>query len=266
MKNPIATIKHLWKDPINTIEEADARKKEIMPWLIGSAVLAVAGMVLGTLLLSLLTILGIVGILGVMMFAFLLFIIKKAKEKFKALTCNKCNVMAKFETQEDYEKYVFYEVTKNEIAPLTVFAPKANDQGIVSEISVSAHANAVALITLTCPSCGEKKQLVYTISPFKCSCKEKKVHFRDAELVRARLEASVKEVVEDYPKGIIPYTVHSIHHPNNANKAKAGAEGATVGYKGVSVTYHRTPEELVEGFFLHNELNGTIKEVGEDVK
>ncbi len=25
MKNPINYLKHLWKDPINTIEEADAR-------------------------------------------------------------------------------------------------------------------------------------------------------------------------------------------------------------------------------------------------
>ena len=31
MKNPIAYLKHIVKDPINTIAEADARKKEIMP-------------------------------------------------------------------------------------------------------------------------------------------------------------------------------------------------------------------------------------------
>ena len=41
MGNPIAYIKHLMKDPINTIAEADARKKEIMPWLFGSIGVAV---------------------------------------------------------------------------------------------------------------------------------------------------------------------------------------------------------------------------------
>ena len=30
MKNPLAYLKHIVKDPVNTIAEADARKKEIM--------------------------------------------------------------------------------------------------------------------------------------------------------------------------------------------------------------------------------------------
>jgi hypothetical protein len=100
MKNPLAYLKHLVKDPINTIAEADARKKEIMPWLYGSIALAVVPSVLGGAIsaLGFLTIFGIIGIFAVMFFGFLLFVIKKAKEKFKALTCNKCNVMAEIKT------------------------------------------------------------------------------------------------------------------------------------------------------------------------
>lgn len=90
MKNPLVYLKHLVKDPINTIAEADARKKEIMPWLYGSIALAVVPSVLGGAIsaLSFLTIFGMIGIFATMFFGFLLFVIKKAKEKFKARSVN----------------------------------------------------------------------------------------------------------------------------------------------------------------------------------
>ena len=44
----------------------------------------------------------------------MLFIIKNAKQKFTALTCNKCNVMAEIKTPEDFAKYVSYSVGKHE--------------------------------------------------------------------------------------------------------------------------------------------------------
>ena len=46
MKNPIAYIKHLVKDPITTMAEANARKKEIMPLLYGSLGVLAVGLIL----------------------------------------------------------------------------------------------------------------------------------------------------------------------------------------------------------------------------
>jgi formate/nitrite transporter FocA (FNT family) len=63
MKNPLQHVKHLMKDPINTIAEANERKKEIMPWLYGSIALAVVPSVLGGAIdaLGFLTIFGMIG-------------------------------------------------------------------------------------------------------------------------------------------------------------------------------------------------------------
>ena len=82
MKNPIKHLKHLWKDPINTIEEANRRKKEIMPWFIGFLAAAVLFCALdGVLGTGILMILGIIGVFGAMAFGFMLFVIKKATAK-----------------------------------------------------------------------------------------------------------------------------------------------------------------------------------------
>ena len=73
MKNPILHVKHLWKDPINNIEEANTRKKEVMPWLLGSVGAAVLFCGLGGALgIGILSVFGFVGIVGVMVFGFLL--------------------------------------------------------------------------------------------------------------------------------------------------------------------------------------------------
>ena len=103
MKNPLKHLKHMWKDPITTIDEANARKKEVLPWLFGSIGVAVLGAGLSNVKgLDFLMFVGIIGIFGVMAFGFMLFIIKKAKQKFEALTCNHCNTMATFENAEKY--------------------------------------------------------------------------------------------------------------------------------------------------------------------
>lgn len=261
MKNPIKYFKHLVKDPINTIEEANARKKEIMPWLYGSIAVAVVANVLPGIIsaLSFLSIFGIIGVFGVMFFGFLLFIIKKAKEKFAALTCNGCNTMATFTTQEDFNKFVSYTASED-VATYAGISHPASKDGVVSNVDASAASNVTVSITLTCPNCGQAKHLKYNIVPFKCSMSEKKVLVRDLETVKFRLETAVKEVVKDYndpdKRKNIPYTIQSVHHPDYENRTKPQTGSTT--YNGVKIGYRRDVDELVEGFFIHNELNGKI--------
>ena len=146
MKNPLTYLKHLVKDPINTIAEADARKKEIMPWLYGSIALAVIPSVLGGAVeaLSFLTIFGMIGIFAIMFFAFLLFVIKKAKDRFKALTCNECNTLAEIKTPEDFAKYISFAIGKNVAVYNGISHPSSNN-GVVSEITASANATALPI-------------------------------------------------------------------------------------------------------------------------
>ena len=46
MKNPLKFLKHVVKDPVNTIPEANARKKEIMPILYVSLGVLALGLIL----------------------------------------------------------------------------------------------------------------------------------------------------------------------------------------------------------------------------
>lgn len=268
MKNPLVFLKHIVKDPINTIAEADARKKEIMPWLYGSIALAVVPSVLGGAIeaLSFLTIFGMIGIFATMFFGFLLFVIKKAKEKFKALTCNSCNTMAEFKTPEEFTKYVSYAIGKNEATYNGISHPSSNN-GVVSEITASASASVNVAIDLKCPHCGNVKKLKYAIVPFKCSAKQAKVAVRDVELVKMRLENAVKSVVTAYndpdKRGDIGYSIHSKHNPKYDQRSKPTMGNDTVAYpryNDVKIEYHKDPEEMVVAFFLENQLDGKITE------
>ena len=119
-------------------------------------------------------------------------------------------------------------------------------------------------IVITCPKCGKKRTLVYSITPFKIERKEKKVGALVAPQVKMQLEAAVTEVANDYKNGKgdeIPFSIHSVHNPKYAEKTKPQAHNNDVAfpvYKGVKIMYHRTVAELVRGFFLENELNGSI--------
>ena len=272
MVNPIKHLKHLWKDPINTIDEANARKKEIMPWLYGSIGVAVGfcGLdgILGT---GILMIFGMIGIFGVMAFGFMLFVIGKAKDKFESLTCNKCHTMAEIKTREDFEKYVNYSIGEYRAEYHGINHPSSQD-GVVSKIEAKASATIRIPITLTCPNCGETKELRYTITPFKCSASQSKVPVRDVELVKMRLENEVKEVVEDYndidKRNHIPYSIHSKKNPNYADRSKPqiNASKAHPNYKGVQINYRKDPEEMVEAFFLENQIDGNLTDLSKSNK
>jgi len=261
MKNPLKQIKHMWKDPINTIDEANARKKEILIWLFGSIVVAVLGVALSELA-DFLAIFGLIGIVGVMAFGFMLSIIKKAKEKFAALTCDNCNTMAEIKTPEDFAKYVNYTVGEH-VAEYNGIKHPASNNGVISKVEAIGSATVVVTIDLKCPNCGKERRLFYKITPFKCSAVEEKVSVAQVEAVKMRLENNVKEVVRDYndlgKRGSFPYSIHSKKNPNYENRTKAQVGTSYIPrYNGVRIDYRKDVEEMVEAFFLENQLDGSI--------
>ncbi|MBE6679954.1 MAG: hypothetical protein E7598_05455 [Ruminococcaceae bacterium] len=262
MKNPIEHLKHLWKDPINTIEEADARKKEILPWLYGSigvaALFSILDGILGT---GFLMIFALIGVFGIMAFGFMLFVIGKAKDRFKALTCDGCNTLATIKTPEEFAEFISYTVGKHEATYHGVSHPASNN-GVVSKVEAKGSASVVVYIDLKCPNCGKVKKLEYHIVPFKCSQSEEKVLVRDVELVKMRLDAAVKAVVADYndpeKRKNIPYSIHSVNNPNYENRTKPQFTSSRQKYNGVTIDYRKDVEEMVEQFFLANQLDGNL--------
>lgn len=303
MKNPLKYLKHVIKDPITNIEEADVRKKELMPLLYTSVGLVVVGVVAGLLLEFLMVIAGI-GALGLLLCLFLFFIIKKAKEKFAALTCDGCKEMMEIKTEEDYKKYVTYSLSgfSHEIKYSQVTNSEKN--GII-KISAYGSSSVCVDYICTCPKCGTKNGIKYRITPFNTTMEEEyKPALIRAEQIEAETETKVLSTfralvahsaeIGGYPVELdtkkvtakkmigsdtisfslsdhdveelkeataieLPVTSHSIHHPDYGKASIASASCPAGGkFRSVGLKYHRTVEEMAEGFFVRNELNGEI--------
>ena len=274
MKNPLAYLKHLVKDPINTNEEADARKAEIMPLLYGSAGLLALGVILQVVArLEFMVVFSVIGLFGAVFFAFLLSVITQAKARFTVLTCDKCNTMADIQTHEDFVKYISYVVEKDEAIykgrdPL---APSNKNGGLYAK--AYATSSAIVSVDITCPNCGEKRHLKYSATPFKCYAERRNINPPEFEFVRSKLESAVQAAVDDYnnpdKKGNIPYSFHS---SKNANFEKrhtlkgANAIDAHPKYMDVRIDYHKDVEEMLEHYFVLRELNGGLTDPAKSKK
>jgi len=306
MKNPFKYIKHVIKDPITNIDEADARKRELMPLLYTSIGVTVAGVV-GSIFLSFLTVLTAIGALGVLLCLFLLFVIKRAKAKFAALTCDGCKKMMEIKTKEDYDKYVTYSLA--EFAHSITFSHVTDSNKIgLQKISATGSSSVSVIYTCTCPNCGTKNGIRYRITPFNTEMAEvykpsltKKeeidletkavvvstfralaAHSRGygalpVELENKKITAKKAlttntltfalsdtdvEQIKDSTAIDLPITSHSIHHADYGKVSTAVASCPSSGkFRSVRLKYHRTVEEMAEGFFVRNELNGDISKV-----
>ena len=268
MKNPLAYLKHIVKDPITTITEADTRKKEIMPLLYGSAGVLALGLILQIAAeLDFMAAFSFIGLVGIVFCLFLFSVIQKAKQKFECLTCNKCNKMAEVKTVADFNKYVSFVIEKEE-ATFSGYSGNAQPtDGVYSLVKFSGSSTAVVSVDLTCPHCGEVKHLRYSAVPFKCHAEAKKVGVLQYPAIRASLETSVRTAVNDYndpeKKKLIPYTIHSSKNPNFAERHTmkgANAPGSHPDYMGAKIDMRQDVDEMLEHYFVLNQLNGTLSD------
>lgn len=274
MKNPLAYLKHIVKDPINTIAEADARKKEIMPLLYGSAGVLALGVILQVAAgLDFMAIFSFIGLIGVAFCGFLLFVVKSAKGRFEVLTCDKCNTLAEIKTPEAFGKYISFAVIRDEAKFNGYSGNKEATNGVYSLVKFSGSASATLSVDLTCPHCGEVKHLKYSATPFKCHAEAKNVGILQFPDVRDSLELAVRKAVDDYndpdKRSQIPYTFHSSKNPNFENRYKfkgANGAGAHPDYVGARIDYHKDVEEILEHYFVMNELTGTLTDPAKSKK
>lgn len=268
MKNPIKFLKHIVKDPVNTIPEVNTRKKEIMPLLYISLGILAVGLILQVAVkLDFMIAFSLIGLAGTAFSLFLLSILGKVKKRFECMTCAKCGTLAEIKTPEDFAKYVSYTVEKDEAIFKGYCGNKEATNGVYAEVKYSASSKAVVSIRLTCPHCGEVKELKYYAEPFKCHAGEKKVSTLQFTAISASLENSVRTAVNDYndpeKKDSIPYTYHSSKNPNfEARFTVKGVNGSVAhpDYAGTVLDYRKDIGEMVEHYFVLNELNGTLSD------
>lgn len=255
-------LKPMIKDPVTNMKELEERRKDVWGLLYTFISLTIIFVILTLIpgVGDIFSMLMIIPVVGLMLGIFLVFILGKIESKFKALTCDACGYMQNVYTDEEYAKLVSYEIV-NQTYDAGVSHPSSNN-GVVSEITATGKSSAQIKVTFRCPKCGESKSFLYNIEPFKCENKQSKVLVRDVELVKMNLLNPVKEVMEVYKNGNraeIPFSITSIHSPDYENRTKLQTGNSRPRYNGVTIVYNRTIDELVEGIFVRNELNGSIK-------
>lgn len=265
-KNPLAYLKHIVKDPVNTIAEADARKKEIMPLLYGSLGVLAVGLILQVAAkLDFMAIFSFIGLAGAAFCGFLLMVATTAKKRFAVLTCDKCNTLAEIKTPEAFAKYISYAVEKDEAKFQGYTGNKEPTNGVYAQVKFSGSSSAVLSVALTCPHCGHVRHLRYSAEPFKCHAEARRVGALAFPTTKLSLENAVRTAVNDYndpdKKASIPYTFHSSKNPNFENRYKfKGANGADAHpeYMGVRIDYRKDAGEMLEHYFVFNELTGSL--------
>lgn len=274
MKNPINFLKHIVKDPINNIEEADARKKEIMPLLYGSLGVLALGLILQLVAkLDFMAALSFIGLVATAFCGFLLWVIAKAKERFAGLTCDKCGTLAEIKTPEDFAKYVSFTVETDEAIFKGYSGNKEPTNGVYSVVKYTGTSKGVVSVRLTCPHCGEVKHLVYTCEPFKCHAEANKVGALRFQEVATTLEQAVRTAVNDYnnpdKKDSVPYSIQSSKNPHFKERTTvkgANAPGAHPDYMGARIDFRQDIEEMLEHYFVIPMINGTLSDPSKSKK
>ena len=250
----------MWKDPVTTPDQLLERRAEVWSalylFIISAIVLntlqaiPAVGMVFG--------IIAMVPTLLIIPAVLQLFMLKKIAKRFAALTCDSCNSLLDIDTQEQYKEYVFYKILSHEME--VKVEETLNKEKHLYSVSADAIAKAELEVSFKCPQCGNIKTFIYKIQPFKGYMIESDVHPLNLSQVKSALSEAIIKVKAAYVTNpaSLPYTVHSVHHPNYENRADPQLARGTM-MDELLIKYHRDIEEMVEGYFIHNELTGSVE-------
>ena len=244
MKKFFAYIKHLWKDPVKSIAEIEERKKQIKPFLWGSIAAAVGTYFLNyvpvTAVATIGSLLSFIAIVVAVASGFLLWIMNKAKKKFELLTCDECKELIEY-TIDNYQSYVSITgVTKDFKVDANV---RDTNKGHVVE--VKGEELTTAEVTVRCPKCNTAKHFNYTVRTFNTFA---------SEIAHPLKINDVKQSLIDTTKNLYNTKMDEAHD----TITQTGKISVPQKIDGIAIKYKRPIEDLIEGYFAKNELNGTL--------
>lgn len=151
--NPIAKlVQHFVMDPIKTPKEADARIKELLPFLGGFLAGVILFLLLGMWVASvkvLFDILAFVCMLGVFAFGFFMFRAIKTKSRLKKLQCESCNEIIA------YSGFLGYSIITDNLQMLD---SKIQNKNGCYDVSVKAVERKTFNMQCKCQNCGTEKR------------------------------------------------------------------------------------------------------------
>lgn len=186
--NFFAHLKHLWKDPVKTVTEANDRRKEVLRILWISLILfcvpmfffgIIRGKLTGTVYSIVSTIISvptIIGGIGTTYSVLLCYILKKVTAALKLRECEKCKEII------NNVDSVTYEVLKEWVSKKT----ETTDKG---SVHITQDEMALVKISCVCQNCGTPKQFTREFNL---------AHFLDGEL---KFSYELDELIEDFMTG-----------------------------------------------------------------
>jgi len=263
MKKFFGFLKRVVKGPVNSLEDVKQRRKDLLILLIPCLVILLACSILGSTVdaLDFLSIFTAIFVFPVMFLLFLFWMLHRIKQRFLYFTCDKCDTLNKFTTYDEFDRCVTYELVDVDPAIAKPFILDGKSPNTYKEITVRGYIKVLLKVSYKCLNCGAPKAAIFSLIPFRCETSLYNVTVRNASEVNTivgNLTEKIKSVLTeklDENSDNIPVTVTSVFHPNYANRTKLNAQGATVKYGDVTITYHRYVDEVVEGYFVNNEIN-----------
>ncbi len=233
---------HIWKDPVNSSEEVTSRKKEILPLLylfIGVFLLMIILIAAIPDAKKILSVVGMIPFLGAVACIFSLSVLKKAAGKFADIECTNCKKRIAFD-----ENTRIKVVTKTFTITKDDKTIKKNDIPDKSTISAIGRERVTLEITCKCQECGTEKTFTHRFVTMECNKTAAMVPYVQSGAMLVQLEADVRKA---YDKGYC--NVGEVH----PTKVEISVSGQTTSSKvtdnGVNITYNRSPESLVKGYF-----------------
>lgn len=229
---------HFFKDPINSSVEVAERKKEILPFLYLCVCLLIV-MCIPIIFLPNISIILAIPILGILYCAFLLFVLKKAAQKFADIECTNCKERIAF------DENVTVKVIKKDFS-IKKESKTIEKNGVPYQATISAKGEEKITIEVgcKCQKCGTEKTFTHTFVSLRCNKTAVKIPYVQSGAMLVQFETDLNNA---YSAGMDDL---GEIRPQNGEVIVGGksASSKTVG-NDVSVTFHRSPEALVEGYF-----------------
>lgn len=191
-----------------------------------------------SLLLPFLSFISMIGIIGVLFSAFLMIVASAAKKKFELLTCPGCGEIMFFD-DTNYSDHVTYKVTDKNF---TVSATRTStDKGV--KVRARGKEKTTAYITCKCSKCSAEKSFGYAYDTFICE-REETVSAREALQAEELFSTSIQDL---YNAGI-----------DDIEESVTDRFSVSVHVKNIKISRKRNIETAIHGYFVKNELTGTI--------
>ena len=223
--NIVGKIKHFILDPIKSPEEADARKKELLPYLGISFGAAALFIILGMAIEPIKIVFDILGYLCVgltLMFGFFMFRAFQLKKKLGNLQCPKCQTIINGDNVTFVVKSCNFRITENKSQN-----PKAG-----MDLILHGFEHTTVEITCKCQECGTDKTFTECFKTVDVEISRKGVSALNADLILSQMRADL-EIAQ-----------------------KSGFEGVSGDYK---FKTKKTAEQMVKDYFADD---GTASRIG----